>query len=203
VNQVPTVLVVDDDDIARKLLEHCFREVGMAVRTFASAQELLAAADLSLPGVLLLDVQMPGMSGLELQLLLGERGIDMPIIFLTGSSGVSVAVTAMRNGAVDFVEKPFQNADLVNRVRQTLTRFDAQANPASDPEYARRLSTLTPREHEVLTHMLTGRTSKQIARQIGGSFRTIETHRARVMNKMATTNLSDLVRKSIESDGPD
>jgi FixJ family two-component response regulator len=194
------VLVVDDDGFMRDLLQRCFADAGMPVRTYASADELLATADLSLPCVLLLDVRMPGMSGPDLQVLLRERGIDIPIIFLTGSSGIPVAVAAMRNGAVDFIEKPFENAALVDRVRQTFLRFESPPTDASNPGYALRLASLTPREREVLDAMLTGRTSKQIARELGGSFRTIETHRARVMIKMAASSLAELVRQSIEAD---
>jgi FixJ family two-component response regulator len=202
VNQLPSVLVVDDDSFMRELLQRCFTNAGMPVRTFASASELLATADLSLPCVLLLDVRMPGMSGPDLQLLLRERGIHVPIIFLTGSSDIPIAVAAMRNGAVDFIEKPFENARLVERVRQTLARYDEPPADASKPGYAHRLASLTPREAEVLESMVTGRTSKQIARDLGGSFRTIETHRTRVMSKMAAASLADLVRQSIEARKP-
>jgi two-component system response regulator FixJ len=187
----------------RDLLTRCFVKAGLPVQTFASAFELLAGADLSSPGVLLLDVQMPGMSGLELQALLLERGIGMPIIFLTGTSDVPIAVAAMRSGAVDFLEKPFDNATLIGRVRKTMARYDKPADIAPDPEYASRRATLTPREREVLDLMVTGMTSKEMARSLGGSFRTIEIHRARVMSKMAATNLAELVRMNIDANGGD
>ena len=197
-SQTPTVLVVDDDAFMRDLLQKSFARAGIAASTFVSASDLLDRADLASPGLLLLDVQMPGMSGTELQLLLRDRGIDMPIIFLTGSADIPIAVTAMRNGAVDFIEKPFDVETLLDRVRRTLARFEKPAEEHFDG-YALRLASLTPREREVLDAMVTGRTSKEIARDLGGSFRTIETHRARVMAKMDAASLADLVRQSIET----
>ena len=195
-----TVFVVDDDGFMRDLLERIFINAGMPVRTFASAHELLSLADLGSPCVLLLDVKMPDMSGLELQLVLRERGIDAPVIFLTASADVPMAVAAMRNGAVDFLEKPFRSDALVLRVRQALDRYDSQAEqPLENPGFAKRLDSLTPREQEVLDLMVTGATNKGMARALGGSFRTIEIHRARVMNKMAAASLADLVRMNIQA----
>jgi FixJ family two-component response regulator len=197
----PTVLVVDDDTFMRAALRRLFTVASIPVETFESASELLATGDLSPPAVLLLDVMMPGMTGLELQATLRERGVRIPVIFLTGAANIPMAVTAMRNGAVDFLEKPFNNAVLVERVRQTLARC---AEPAPeqvrqpDPDYARRLSALTPREREVFERMIAGKTSKMIARELGGSFRTIEIHRARVMSKMAAASLADLVRMTFD-----
>jgi two-component system, LuxR family, response regulator FixJ len=196
----PTVFVVDDDWVTRKLLGRVLPSFGIPVRTFASASELLETADLRSPCVLLLDVNMPGMSGPELQLVLKERGFTVPIIFLTASSDVPVAVAAMRNGAVDFLEKPFDTEVLIARVRQTLDHLDTGALRSPSSEYASRLDTLTPREREVLVLMVTGRTSKLIAREIGGSFRTIEIHRARIMSKMGAASLADLVRMKIDGD---
>ena len=201
--RVPTVLVVDDDSFMRAALRRVFVIAGIPVETFASASDLLDAADLSVPAVLLLDVMMPGMTGLELQAILRERGVRLPVIFLTGVADIPMAVTAMRNGAVDFLEKPFDNAVLVERVRQTLERC---ADPAQlqvrrpDPDYARRLGTLTPRERIVFEKVIAGKTSKVIARELGGSFRTIEIHRARIMSKTGAGSLADLVRMTFEVD---
>ena len=200
-SRVPTVLVVDDDSFMRAALRRVFTIADIPVETFASATELLDTADLSAPAVLLLDVMMPGMTGLELQAILQERGVRLPVIFLTGAADIPMAVTAMRNGAVDFLEKPFDNAVLVERVRQTLARCAEparlQARPP-DPDCARRLSTLTPRERVVFERMIEGKTSKVIARELGGSFRTIEIHRARIMSKTGAVSLADLVRMTFE-----
>jgi FixJ family two-component response regulator len=195
----PTVFVVDDDGFMRELLARVLPDAGIPVRTFGSAFDLLAEVDFRSPCVLLLDVQMPGMSGPELQAELRERGVDVPIIFLTASADVPMAVAAMRDGAVDFLEKPFNTDTLIDRVRQTLARLDATAAPATERDYARRFATLTQREREVHDLMVTGQTSKVIAREIGGSFRTIEIHRVRIMGKMAAASLADLVRMKIEA----
>ncbi|MEO8523919.1 MAG: response regulator [Caldimonas sp.] len=198
----PTVLVVDDDAFMRTLLHGVFGEAGLPVETFESARDLLDNASLAPPALLLLDVNMPGLTGIELQHLLHERGVVLPVMFLTGSSGVAEAVEAMRNGAVDFLEKPFDQAVLVKRVRRSLatgTRpTTATASQRADPNIATRLRTLTVRERAIHDWMILGKTSKEIARTLGGSSRTIETHRSRVMTKMAATTLSDLVRMSYE-----
>lgn len=199
----PTVLVVDDDGFMRTLLRRVLTDAGIAVETFASAAELLAAPALRAPAVLLLDVMMPGMSGLELQSVLHERDIELPVVFLTGSSDVPMAVDAMRNGAVDFLEKPFDSAVLVERIQRVLAQGSAAPAPPAphpNPGHALRLATLTPREREVFDSMITGKTSKMIARDLGGSFRTIEIHRTRVMSKMAAASLADLVRMAFEVD---
>jgi FixJ family two-component response regulator len=197
---VPTVFVVDDDGLMRELLGRVLPSAGIPVRTFASAFDLLAEVDFRSPCVLLLDVQMPGMTGLELQAELRERGVDVPIVFLTASADVPMAVAAMRDGAVDFLEKPFHTDTLVARMRQMLARLDTAAAQTSEQAYGKRLATLTQREREVHDLMVTGQTSKVIAREIGGSFRTIEIHRARIMSKMAATSLADLMRMKIEAD---
>lgn len=201
--RVPTVLVVDDDSFMRAALRRVFVAAHIPVETFDSAADLLATGDLSGPAVLLLDVMMPGMTGLELQSLLQKRGITLPVIFITGASDIPMAVSAMRNGAVDFLEKPFDNTALVERVRQTFARLaEPVTQPAHlpHPDHTRRLSTLTPREREVFERMITGMTSKMIARELGGSFRTIEIHRAHIMSKMAAGSLADLVRMTFDVD---
>jgi two-component system response regulator FixJ len=202
-NDVARVLVVDDDTFMRAALRRVFINAGILVETFASAQDLLSYADLCSPGVLLLDVKMPGMSGLELQTVLRERGVVLPVIFLTGSGAIPMAVEAMRNGAVDFLEKPFDNGMLVDRVRWCFDRCAtsaAQIASIAHPDHARRVGTLTPREREVYERMTTGKTSKIIARELGCSFRTVEIHRTRVMSKMAASNLADLVRMSLTAE---
>lgn len=192
----PIVFVVDDDSFMRLLLQQVLSDAGILVRTFASAQELLAHGELHLPCVLLLDVRMPGMSGPELHTLLQGRGVSLPVIFLTGHSDVPVAVDAMRNGAFDFLVKPFDAATLLVRVRQAFAHDDTPT-PAPVVDYSRRLETLTPRERAVLDLMLTGMSSKHIARALECSFRTIDIHRGRVMTKMAAGNLVELVRMKV------
>ena len=196
-NREPTVLVVDDDNLMRAALRRVFVAANIPVETFSSGDELLTGGDLRPPAVLLLDVMMPGMTGIELQGKLRQRGVELPVIFLTGFADIPMAVAAMRDGAVDFLEKPFDNAELVARVRKALARYtDPAGQPArpSRADYERRLATLTPREREVTDLMIAGKTSKEIARELGGSFRTIEIHRARIMRKMSAANLADLVR---------
>jgi two-component system response regulator FixJ len=187
----PVVFVVDDDAGMRSALQRLFKTAALAVETFTSAQDLLDRGDLARAGVLVLDVMMPGMTGLELQALLIERKVTTPIVFLTGAQSVPMAVTAMRRGAVDFLEKPFENAELVERVRHAMLQV-----PAKDElhtEYDRRSASLTPREREVMDYVVVGQTSKEIARTLGVSPRTVEIHRTRVMDKMEAGSLAALV----------
>ena len=197
----PAVLVVDDDPYMRELLTRVFVDAGIAVRTFGSARDLLDNADLSKPAVLLLDMEMPDVTGLDLQGLLQERHVTLPVMFLTGASTIPQAVTAMRNGAVDFIEKPFDRDALIERIRLIHARHvapDTQSDHA--PDHEMRLASLTPRERAVLTLMVKGQTSKTMARELGGSFRTIEIHRGRVMTKMGAGSLADLVRITVVAD---
>lgn len=199
------VLAVDDDGFMRELLHRVLSGAGMQVRSHGSAAELLAADGLATADVLLLDVKLPGMSGLELQELLKARGLRLPIVFISGASDLEMAVAAMRNGAADFIEKPFEGAALVERVQRAVAGHAervAAVPGAVDPLVQARAQTLTPREHEVFELLVTGMSSKLIARELGGSFRTIEIHRAQVMRKMAARHLPELVRMSIESLAP-
>jgi two-component system, LuxR family, response regulator FixJ len=193
----PSVLIVDDDAFMRELLERVFVDAGIPARTFESARQLLAQADLQTPCVLLLDVKMPEMSGPELHAVLRERGLRVPVIYLTAAADVSMAIAALRDGATDFLEKPFHSAALVERVRQALARCAVPDGGPTDDAIAVRLETLTRRERAVFDLMVTGATSKRIARVLGGSFRTIERHRGRVMSKMAASSLAHLVRMNI------
>ena len=190
----PVVFVVDDDAGMRAALHRLFKSAAFAVETFDSAQDLLDRGDPRRASVLVLDVMMPGISGLDLQSLLIERNVHTPIVFLTGAQSVPMAVTAMQRGAVDFLEKPFENDDLVKRVRQALRRGDAKDDRASRGEYDRRSALLTPREREVMDHVVIGQTSKEIGRALGVSPRTVEIHRTRVMEKMQAGSLAELVR---------
>lgn len=199
----PVVLIVDDDAFMRALLQRIFTDAGLASTSFATADALLAEAELPAPAVLLLDVKMPDMSGLELHAALLERGNVLPVVFLTGDSDIPIAVTAMRRGAFDFIEKPFEREDLVHRVRLALASCTSPtpATQHAGPDHAQRLSTLTVREREVHDLMLLGNSSKAIAASLGGSFRTIEIHRTRVMAKMGARHLADLVRMAFETQG--
>jgi FixJ family two-component response regulator len=204
-HSAPRVLIVDDDKFMRSLLERVFGNAGIAAKTFASAIDLLDSNELHPPAVLLLDVMMPGTSGLQLQELLIKRGVTLPVMFLTGDSDIPIAVSAMRKGAVDFLEKPFSSVELVKRVRRAFEPIaKSAATPAPEPlsEHARRLATLTAREREVFDAMIRGKTSKVIANELGGSYRTIEIHRTRVMTKMQADHLADLVRMAFEGQAP-
>jgi len=197
----PIIVVVDDDAPMRAALRRVFTAARFTVDTYASGAELLEKCDFGRHAVLLLDVMMPGMTGLELQRALRTRGVNLPVIFLTGSGDIPMAVEAMHDGALDFLEKPFDNAELVDRVRLAWAHPAAHGHPANfDPGYAQRKATLTPRELEVMEEVITGKTNKVVARDLGASFRTIEIHRARVMSKMQASTLADLVRMALESD---
>jgi len=191
----PVVLIVDDDDHMRSALRRLFFSEGLQVEMYASGQALLDEARFDRPGCLLLDVKMPGMNGLEVQALLNERAVDIPTIFLTGASDVPIAVAAMRAGAVDFLEKPYENDQLVARVRQAIERHLLQRNDSAErAEISKRMSSLTPREREVLELVVAGQTSKEIARVLGASHRTIEIHRNHLMEKTGAQSLADLIR---------
>jgi two-component system response regulator FixJ len=197
--QPGTVYVVDDEAGMRAALRRVFMAAGLTTQEFASAREFLALDEPSRPAVLVLDVRMPEMSGLELHAKLIERQSDLPVIFLTGASTVPMAVEAMRGGAVDFLEKPFDNDVLIGRVRMALEADTAAGTKrVRHAGYATRLASLTPREREVLEHMLAGRTSREIGAALGGSHRTMEIHRGRVMMKMRAATTADLVRMMLE-----
>jgi two-component system response regulator FixJ len=198
----PTVLVVDDDDLMRSALKRLLMSNGIAAEVYASGTEFLAQAQLDRPGCLVLDVRMPGMSGLEVQASLKRRRVDLPVIFLTGSSDIPIAVVAMREGAADFVEKPFTNDDLLARVRQAIDRHSHLRRENTERgEILRRLASLTARERSVMELVVAGKTNKEIARDLGASYRTIEIHRHRVMEKMSAPTLADLVRMRLLEDG--
>lgn len=195
VDAAPVVFVVDDEEHMRAALRRLFASAGLRAEVHATGAEFLAQPQLDVPGCVILDVGMPGMGGLEVQTRLRERAADLPVIFLTGAAEIPVAVAAMRAGAVDFVEKPFDNDDLLRRVRAAIERQALHRDEARRRrEFARRLETLTPRECEVLEWVVAGQTNKEIARTLGGSHRTIEIHRSRIMEKTAAQSLADLIR---------
>jgi len=192
---VPTVFVVDDDEGVRNSLRFLLKSVGLATRTLDSASEFLDAYKASQPGCLVLDVRMPGMSGLELQQQLNLRGAVIPVIFITGHGDIPMAVEAMQQGAFDFLQKPFRDQDLIDRIQRALER-DAKNRAALDQhvKIRERLESLTPREREVLALMTRGKPNKIMAAELGVSQRTVEIHRARVMEKSGATSLAQLVR---------
>ncbi|HEU4485981.1 MAG TPA: response regulator FixJ [Povalibacter sp.] len=195
----PTIFVVDDDSAVRDALKLLLRSVGQAVETFGSGQEFIDAYTEDRPGCLVLDIRMPGMSGLELQQKLNERHSILPIIFITGHGDVPMAVEAMQAGAVDFIQKPFRDQDLIDRINQALEKDgNNRAALGERNDIRRRLETLTPREREVLDLVVHGKANKVIAGDLKLSQRTVEIHRARVMEKMQASSLAHLVRMVLE-----
>jgi FixJ family two-component response regulator len=191
----PTVFVVDDDEGVRNSLRFLLKSVGLNTRALASAGEFLDAYKHNQPGCLVLDVRMPGMSGIELQQQLNLRGATLPVIFITGHGDIPMAVEAMQQGAFDFLQKPFRDQDLIDRIQRALER-DAR-NRTALAQHARireRLESLTPREREVLALMSRGKPNKVMAAELGVSQRTVEIHRARVMEKTGADSLAHLVR---------
>ncbi|MFO1375746.1 MAG: response regulator transcription factor [Steroidobacteraceae bacterium] len=195
------VFVVDDDEGVRTSLRLLIRSIGLPVETFDSAQEFLAQFDPERPGCLVLDIRMPGMSGLELQQKLNERHAITPIVFITGHGDVPMAVEAMQAGAIDFVQKPFRDQDLIDRINRALEKDRTNRAALRERDAIRqRIAELTPREREVLELVTKGRANKVIAGDLSVSQRTVEIHRARVMEKMGASSLAHLVRMVIEAD---
>jgi two-component system, LuxR family, response regulator FixJ len=192
----PTVFVVDDDPGVLDALSLLLRSVGLGSRTFSSAAAFLDAYDQAVPGCLILDLRMPEMNGTELQGRLVEMESDLPVIFVTAHGDVPTAVTAVKAGAVDFIQKPFEDQVLLDKVRQALELNErARLERAERQEIVKRLRSLTPREREVMALVVEGRHNKNIARDLGISQRTVEVHRARVMSKMAAASIPDLVQQ--------
>jgi FixJ family two-component response regulator len=190
-----TVYVIDDDPSIRTSLHRLFKSVGLSVETFSSAPEFLTSPPIDGPACLVLDVRMPELSGLDLQEELARAGIAVPIIFITGHGSVPMSVRAMTAGAVDFLEKPVDDQDLLDCVHRTLEqdRLKKQERNETD-EIKSRFESLTAREREVMTYVVTGRLNKQIASELDISEKTVKVHRARVMKKMKVTSLAELVR---------
>ncbi len=192
---LPTVTVVDDEPHVLKAVARLLRSEGFPVATFSSPREFLDQLDPGAPGCLVLDMSMPQISGLEIQQELEKRGCLLPVIFLTGRADVPATVQAMKRGAADFLTKPVEDEDLLAAVRRAMER-DAVAREerAEVASIRERLETLTPREREVLEHVVSGALNKQIAGRLGTVEKTIKVHRARVMQKMNASSLADLVR---------
>jgi RNA polymerase sigma factor (sigma-70 family) len=194
-NPEPVVFVVDDDQAIRSSLKWLIESVGLRVETHPSADEFIRDYYPGRAGCLLLDVRMPGMSGLELQEHFARNDITLPIIIITGHGDVPMAVRAMKAGAIDFIEKPFNDELLLESIRNALAVDQRQRDIQSQrAEIAARLAQLTPREHEVMEMVTEGRSNKEIAVTLGVSAKTVEAHRARVMEKMQAGSLAELVR---------
>jgi len=199
--KLPTIFVVDDDDAVRTALRLLIKSLGLPVETFASAQEFLDSFDADRPGCLVTDIRMPGMSGLELQAKLNEIHSITPLVFISGHGDIPMAVEAMQHGAMDFIQKPFRDQDLIDRIHQALELDHAnRAALKGRDAIIERIRTLTPREHEVLALVAAGKANKVIAGDLDVSQRTVEIHRARVMEKMNASSLAHLVRMVIEAE---
>jgi len=197
-NNQPTVFVVDDNQAMRNSLKWLIESVGLRVESFASADEFLQCYYPGRPGCLLLDVRMPGMGGLELQEFLLERKIRIPVVIITGHGDVPMAVRAMKAGAIDFIEKPFNDDLLLASIRNAIDLDGRQRELQGErSEIAARLAQLTPREQEVMDMVTEGASNKEIAQALGVSAKTVEAHRARVMEKMEASSLADLVKMAL------
>ena len=189
------VYVVDDDAGVRRALSRLIRSAGLDVVAMPSAQEFLTARRPECPACLVLDVRLPGLGGLDLQSRLGQDQQTIPIVFITGHGNVPTSVRAMKGGAVDFLQKPFQDQDLLAAVQRALALSRrARAERAARAQVQQRLERLTPREREVLQLVVTGMLNKQIAAELGAAERTIKVHRGRVMQKMEVGSVAELVR---------
>ena len=194
----PIVFVVDDDEAVRDSLMALLDAVGLKAEGYGSAQDFLDAYDTSQPGCLVLDVRMPGMSGLALQKKLTASQFRVPVIIITGHGDIPMAVEAMKAGAVDFIEKPFRQDALLDGIRRALAQCaPAPRGEATSAELIERFAQLTPRERDVLERLVIGEPNKVIAFKLGISPRTVEIHRARVMAKMEARSLSQLVRMAL------
>lgn len=191
------VQLVDDDVDVRQALARLLVSAGVPVATFATAEEFLATAELANAGCLVLDLRLPGVGGLDLQAEMAARGIDLPVLFLTGYGDVRSSVSAMKSGAIDFLQKPVDEAEFLAVVERARRRGEALRGEANEvAELRRRFERLTPRERQVMALVVEGRLNKQVAAALGAAEKTVKVHRARVMEKMGATSLADLVRRA-------
>jgi two-component system, LuxR family, response regulator FixJ len=201
--RAPIVTVIDDDAAARSSLRLLLKSLGLSAIAYDSAASFLASYDPQQPGCLLVDIRMPGMSGLELQQVLNQRGNLTPIIFVTGHGDVPMAVEAMQHGAFDFLQKPFRDQELLDRVQRAMANDrSVREQLRGDETTRRRLESLTAREHDVLELVAAGSPNKVIAHKLGISQRTVEIHRSRVMEKMNADSLAKLVHMTVVTGAP-
>ncbi|MEM7542253.1 MAG: response regulator transcription factor [Pseudomonadota bacterium] len=195
----PVIYVVDDDAPVRESLALLIRSMQWPVHCYADAAEFLENFDPELHSCLILDIRMPGMSGLELQEELIARGLQVPIVFLTGHGDVPMAVKAIKLGAIDFLEKPFNDQALLDCINKALSEdLNSRSRREQTREVENKIASLTPREREVMERVITGQANKVIAVDLGLSERTVEIHRSKVMSKMGARSLADLVRLALE-----
>jgi FixJ family two-component response regulator len=194
-NDAAIVCVIDDDEDVCKAVERLLRSTGLAVETFPSPQAFLAYPLADRPSCLVLDVQLPGQSGLDLQTALEQADLNIPIVFVTGHGDVPTSVRAMKAGAVDFLEKPFEDRHLLDCIHRALDASrERRADRAERAMIRQRIDSLTPREHQVLELVVTGMLNKQVAGELGAAEKTIKVHRGRIMTKMHANSLVDLAR---------
>ncbi|MGD8572356.1 MAG: response regulator [Gammaproteobacteria bacterium] len=194
------IFIVDDDEAVRHSLQLLMKSAQIDAEVYESAVEFLKRFDPADWGVVLADVRMPGMSGLELQQELIARKIEMPMIIMTGHGDIAMAVAAMKSGAADFIEKPFKNQDLLDKIQQCFTQAEKMhLNQQQHAEAAERLGRLSSREKEVMDLMVAGKLNKQIAAELDISIRTVEAHRAKIMEKLEANSLPDVVRIALQS----
>jgi FixJ family two-component response regulator len=190
----PLIYLVDDDEAVRDALGMLFKSIGLKHEAYASALDFLERYNPARHACLVADIRMPGLSGLELQQRLNEQRSEIPIIFITGHGDVPMAVTAMKSGAADFVQKPFRDQDLIDRINKALARdLERRKGRAEQDEIRARIALLTPREQEVMQRVARGQANKVIAMDLGVSQRTVELHRARVMKKLRMRSVAELV----------